>query len=448
VSVSYLTPGIYIQEIPSGNPPIEAVGTSTPALLGIAPLATARVHEAIAIDSWSQFQRYYVFGEDRYAAAVASGAPPEVSTTPLAQAVRGFFDNGGSRCYVINLGAKGSLQGSGGGRRQGIDLVEELDEVSMVCAPGLHDARAYQALVSFCDRTNRMAICDAPEDVENLDQLKEIAVSPTGAEPRGGGTREAPAADTRETPAGGTRETPAGGTRETPAARQTVGVRAMQSESGNAAYYYPWLTCVNAVNPASSELVNSPPSGHIAGIYARVDASRGVFKAPANELVRGALNVVRNVTDAEQGGLNQNGVNIIRLFSGDGLRVWGARTLSAKPEFRYINVRRFFTMVERSIKRGTRWAVFEPNDQLLWSRIRVSVGSFLKRMYKSGALMGRSPEEAYFVKCDEETNPPEVIEAGQLVIVVGLAVVKPAEFVIFRIGHYAAGAEQGEAGNG
>lgn len=111
---------------------------------------------------------------------------------------------------------------------------------------------------------------------------------------------------------------------------------------------------------------------------------------------------------------------------------------------RYINVRRTFTMIERSIKRGTLWAVFEPNDRLLWSRIRVSVGSFLKRMYKSGALMGRTPEEAFFVKCDEETNPPEVIEAGQLVIEVGLAVVKPAEFVVFRIGHFSAGGEKVE----
>jgi len=448
VNVSYLTPGIYIQEIPSGNPPIEAIGTSTPALLGVAPLATARVNEAIAIDSWSQFQKYYVFGEDRFAAAVASGAPPDVTTTPLAQAVRGFFDNGGSRCYVINLGPTGALQGSGGGRRQGIDLVEEIDEVSMVCTPGFHDARSYQALISFCDRTNRMAICDAPEDVDNSDLLKEVALPPRSPEPRTGpppgGTRETP-------PTGGTRETPPGGTRETPPTsgpRETGGLRAMSSESGNATYYYPWLTCVNAVNPAAPELVNSPPSGHIAGIYARVDASRGVFKAPANEVVRGALNVVYSVTDPEQGGLNQNGVNVIRLFSGDGLRVWGARTLGSKPEFRYINVRRFFNMVEGSIKRGTRWAVFEPNDQLLWSRIRVSVGMFLKRMYKSGALMGRAPEEAYFVKCDEETNPPEVIEAGQLVIMVGMAVVKPAEFVIFRIGHYAAGAEQGGAGNG
>lgn len=428
MAVSYLTPGIYIQEVPSGNPPIEAVGTSTPAFLGVAPLATARVNEAIAIDSWSQFQKYYIFGEDKFAAAVASGAPPTVTTTPLAQAVKGFFENGGSRCYVLNVGANGALQGSGGGRRQGIDLVEELDEVSMVCTPGFNDARSYQALVGFCDRTNRMAICDSPEDVTNSDQLKDIALPPK-PEPKPGEPRPTPA--------------PA-------AAPSTGGLRAMTCDTGNAAYYYPWLTCVNAVDPSSPELVNSPPCGHIAGVYARVDAARGVFKAPANEPVRGALNVVYRVTDPEQGGLNQNGVNVIRLFSGDGLRVWGARTLAGpdKAWWRYINVRRTFTMIERSIKRGTLWAVFEPNDQLLWSRIRVSVGMFLKRMYKSGALMGRTPEEAFFVKCDEETNPPEVIEAGQLVIVIGLAVVKPAEFVIFRIGHFAGGAEKAGTDNG
>lgn len=438
MAVSYLTPGIYIQEIPSGNPPIEAVGTSTPALLGIAPLATARVNEAIPIDSWSQFQKYYIFGEDKFAAAVASGAAPGVSTTPLAQAVKGFFENGGSRCYVINLGPRGSLQGSGGARRQGIELVEENDEISTVCTPGLHDARSYQALISFCERTNRMAICDCPEEVVSSDQLKEVAQPP---ESRAGATR--PAAEPAEgEPAGGARGAP-------PAPPGSRGLRAPSAESGNAAYYYPWFKCVNAVDPSSPELVNTPPSGHIAGLYARVDAARGVFKAPANEVVRGALNVVYRVTDPEQGGLNQSGVNVIRFFSGDGLRVWGARTLAGpeRPWWRYINVRRTFTMIERSIERGTRWAVFEPNDHLLWSRIRVSVGMFLKRMYKSGALMGRSPEEAYFVKCDEETNPPEVVEAGQLVIVVGLAVVKPAEFVIFRIGHHAAGAEKGEAIN-
>lgn len=431
MAISYLTPGIYIEEIPSGNPSMEAVGTSILALVGVAPLATARVNEAIAIDSWSQFQKYYIFGEDKFADAVTSGDAPSVTTTPLAQAVKGFFENGGSRCYVLNLGPNGALQGSGGGRRQGIDVLEEIDEISMVCTPGLHDARSYQALITFCERTNCMAICDSPEDVANSDLLKDVALPPKAP-------TTTPGAPPATTPAGGGKDTvPASG-----------GLRAMSAENGNASYYYPWLTCVNAVNPSSPQLVNSPPCGHIAGMYARVDAARGVFKAPANEMVRGALNVVYRVTDPEQGGLNQKSVNVIRLFTGDGLRVWGARTLAEKPEWRYINVRRTHTMIERSIKRGTQWAVFEPNDRLLWSRIRVSVGMFLKRMYKSGALMGRSPEEAYFVKCDEETNPPEVVEAGQLVIVVGVAVVKPAEFVIFRIGHFAAGAEKAEAGNG
>jgi uncharacterized protein len=433
VAVSYMTPGIYIEEIPSGNPPIEAVGTSTPALLGIAPLASSRLNEAVAIDSWSQFQKYYIFGEDEYADAIANGTPPRVVTTPLAQAVKGFFDNGGSRCYVLNLGPNGSLQGTGGARRQGIDLIEELDEVSMVCTPGLHDYRSYSALIAFCDRTNRLAISDSPEDVPNSDLLKDVAVAPPDKPDKPG---PAPA-------------TPSGPPKPQGAAA-TGGLRAMTSNTGNAAFYYPWLTCVNAVNPSLPGLVNSPPSGHIAGMYARVDSARGVFKAPANEVVNGALNVVYPVTDAEQAGLNQAGVNVIRVFSGDGLRVWGARTLTGpdKPWWRYINVRRTFTMIERSIKRGTLWAVFEPNDQLLWSRVRVSVGSFLKRLYKSGALMGRSPEEAYFVKCDEETNPPEVVDAGQLVIMVGVAIVKPAEFVIFRIGHFAAGAEKAGSGNG
>jgi uncharacterized protein len=424
-ATSYLTPGIYIQEIPGGNPAIEAVGTSTPAFLGIAPLANARVNDAIAIDSWSQFQRYYIFGEDKYVDAIATGEAPTVSTTDLAQAVKGFFDNGGSRCYVINLGPNGSLLGTGSARRQGIDLVEELDEVSMVCTPGLNDARSYDALITFCERTNCMAICDAPKKVNSSDQLKDIVLPP-----RDSGTPAGPGTPPGPKPGEGP-------------------LRAKSADNGNAAYYYPWLVCQNAVNP-TLDTVATPPCGHIAGVYARVDASRGVFKAPANEPVGGALDVVYRVTDPEQGGLNQKSVNVIRFFSGDGLRVWGARTL-APPEkswWRYINVRRTFTMIERSIKRGTLWAVFEPNDRLLWSRITVSVSMFLKRMYKSGALMGATPEEAYFVKCDAETNPPEVIEAGQLVILVGIAVVKPAEFVVFRISHFAAGVEKGQVGNG
>src|SRR5262249_5155858 len=154
---------------------------------------------------------------------------------------------------------------------------------------------------------------------------------------------------------------------------------------------------------------------------------RGVHKAPANELVRGALNVTYNVTREEQAELNALGINCIRLFAREGIRVWGARTLAdAASEWRYLNVRRLFNMIEESIAESTNWTVFEPNDRTLWKNIRRDIGAFLTRLWRDGALMGRRPEEAFFVKCDEETNPPEVIDAGQVQTLIGIAPVKPA----------------------
>jgi hypothetical protein len=188
-------------------------------------------------------------------------------------------------------------------------------------------------------------------------------------------------------------------------------------------------------------LVNVAPSGHIAGIWARTDATRGVHKAPANEIVRGALNVTYRLTRAEQGMLNQEGINCIRLFGREGIRVWGARTLADDPEWRYLNVRRLFNMIKESIARSTRWIVFEPNDPTLWKSIRRDAAAFLTILWRDGALMGQTPEEAFFVKCDAETNPPEIIDAGMVVTLIGIAPVKPAEFIVFRISQFQSGVE-------
>jgi hypothetical protein len=218
------------------------------------------------------------------------------------------------------------------------------------------------------------------------------------------------------------------------------------SDQGFGAFYFPWIT---TVDPMNGERVNVPPSGHMAGIYARTDVSRGVHKAPANEVVYGAGNLVRHITHEEQAELNSNGVNCIRYFPNRGIRVWGARTVAgADSEWRYLNVRRLFNFVEESIALGTGWTVFEPNDPTLWGNIRRDVGAFLLRLWRDGALLGRTPEEAFFVQCDEQTNPPESIDAGQVVALIGLAPVKPAEFIIFRIGQHAGGAEVEEVKNG
>ena len=403
---TYLTPGIYIEEVPTGSRPIEAVGTSTAAFIGVAPNPDARLHEAFGINNWSQFIKEYA-GE---------GA----TSTPLAQAVYGFFQNGGGRCYIVNIGPKKELVGSGG-QRKGIETLEEVDEVAIVAAPGFTDAASYDALLTHCEKLgDRVCVLDAPENGANfnIDQLKlEATAGPTKPKKPAAGEPAAP-----PEPA-----TPASG-----------GLRARTSDGGFGAYYFPWIVMRDPFS--SKDMIAAPPSGHIAGIYARNDATRGVHKAPANEVIRGALDLTYKVTREEQGELNKNGVNCLRQFAAEGIRVWGARTL-AKGEWRYLNVRRLFNQIEESIAEGTRWVVFEPNDMSLWKSIRRDVSAFLTLLWRQGALMGATPEEAFFVKCDAETNPPEVIDAGMVVTLIGIAPVKPAEFVIFRIGQGAGGTE-------
>lgn len=207
-------------------------------------------------------------------------------------------------------------------------------------------------------------------------------------------------------------------------------------DSKYAALYYPW---VGAMDPATGKQVLMPPSGHVAGVWARSDTERGVHKAPANEVVRGVLDLPVQVTKSEQELLNPVGINCIRSFPGRGIRIWGARTLSSDPAWRYLNVRRLFNYLEESIFLGTQWVVFEPNGERLWATIRRNIAAFLVNEWRQGALFGRTAEEAFYVKCDAETNPPDVIEAGQVVCEIGVAPVKPAEFVVFRLSQAALG---------
>jgi hypothetical protein len=206
-------------------------------------------------------------------------------------------------------------------------------------------------------------------------------------------------------------------------------------DSNYAAMYFPWINVFDPVNGANDFM---PPSGYMAGIYARVDNLRGVHKAPANEVIRGAVGVETRLSKADQDGLNPDGINIIRQFDGN-ITVWGARTLGgdANGEWKYINVRRLFLFLRDSIDAGTQWVVFEPNTPDLWAKITRNVTAFLTNVWRSGALFGLTPAEAFYVKCDAETNPPEVRDLGQVVTEIGVAVVKPAEFVIFRISQWA-----------
>ncbi len=178
----------------------------------------------------------------------------------------------------------------------------------------------------------------------------------------------------------------------------------------------------------------------MAGIWGRNDDTNGVHKAPANEVIRGAVALDLQITKAEQDLLNPAGINCLRAFPGRGIRVWGARTLSSDPAWRYINVRRLFNYLEESILIGTQFAVFEPNDHALWARLRRTIAAFLVNEWRKGALFGLTPDEAFYVKCDDETNPAESIDAGMVVCEIGIAPVKPAEFVIFRLSQYSGGA--------
>ena len=220
-----------------------------------------------------------------------------------------------------------------------------------------------------------------------------------------------------------------------------------QFDSKHGALYYPWIRILDptvqndpGAPPATLDL---PPSGFTAGIYARSDIERGVHRAPTNEVVRGMTKAVYNVTHDLQSVLNPEGINALRFFEGRSTRVWGARTMSSDPEWKYVNVRRLFIYLEHSIEKSTQWAVFEPNNEQLWASIRQTIEDFLLAVWRTGALMGTKPEEAFFVRCDRATMTQNDLDNGRLICLVGVAPTRPAEFVIFRIGQWTAGAKQG-----
>jgi uncharacterized protein len=283
--------------------------------------------------------------------------------------------------------------------RSGINGLAVADEVTMVVVPDLITAATKEdgsvdlnlwksvqtALISHCEQNgNRMAILDAPPGM-TPQQVKEW--------------------------------------------RSEIAMY----DSAFGALYYPWIKVDNPVGVNGNSEIFIPPSGHIAGVWARTDETRGVWKAPANDTIRGLLDVERAVTQNEQSLLNPMGINCIRPFGTRGIRIWGARTLASDTDWRYINVRRLFNMVEATIHDGTQWAVFEPNDMALWEGVKRTLTAFLRGLWSAGALFGATPDEAFYVKCDAETNPPESIDEGKLVVEVGIAPVKPAEFVVFRI---------------
>jgi uncharacterized protein len=404
----YRAPDVYVEEVDTGPRPIEAVGTSTAAFLGRAPNPTAFLNKPRAYNNWSEFLREL------------GGENP--TSTDLSQAVFGFFQNQGTRCFAVNIGDSQDLG-------PGLAALEAWEEITIVAAPGIATAVAYQDLLTHCENLkDRVAIFDPPAgEVKPVDRLTKRAAP---------GEAAAPAPAPGPEGAGAPR-----GRRARAAAAEVPGEGGLgppQSEKGFAAFYFPRI---QVKDPLTGDLVYVPPSGHIAGVWARTDTERGVHKAPANAPIRGALNVEQAITRADQEVLNPAGVNCIRSLDNT-IKIWGARTVAAAAnEWRYLNVRRLFNMIEESIARGTRWVVFEPNDDTLWQKIKRDASAFLRTIWRGGALMGRTPEEAFFVKCDRETNPPEEIDQGRVTIKIGIAPVKPAEFIIFQIGQYSGGVE-------
>lgn len=304
-------------------------------------------------------------------------------------AVRGFFENGGALAYIVPIKDNGGLAGA-------LDQLTRLPDVSIVCVPGLVDATAQATVIAHCETMgDRFAVLDGAPDPTPLK-------------------------------ADGALQKQRGG---------------LLSKSGFAALYWPWIVIADpTAAPGSGATVAVPPSGHVAGIMARSDNHVGVHKAPANEPIRGAVDLGYALNDTEQGALNHANINALRRFPGGPPLVWGARTLTDATPWRYVNVRRLVSYVEDSLVQGLRWALFAPNNTTLWKGLERSVTEFLTRVWEAGALFGRTAKEAFYVKVDEELNPPAVRDLGQVIVEIGLAPTRPAEYVVLRLGLWDGGA--------
>ncbi|MEV8325566.1 phage tail sheath family protein [Kitasatospora sp. NPDC056731] len=504
---SYLTPGVYVEEVQSGARPIEGVGTAVAALVGFAQ--TGPFHEPTLVTNWDQYvQQFGGFSEGTY----------------LPHAVYGFFANGGGAVYVVRIGEPAGETAGGWPPvarsapaptahagflftalpGAGADLTVEIADVEgenvpddrfrLVVRKGAEVAETYDVstrkntkgyVVTQLRESKLVAVSEQPGTAPSRPERQTLALA---AAPAPGPV--APAATTRLSPAeyigDASARTGFSGLEAIDEITMVAvpdlmsayqrgdidaeGVRTVQlavmshceqmgdriavldsppglsaqqmrnwrnNEAGfdsrYAALYYPWI---KVFDPATGRNTMVPPSGHAAGVWARSDAERGVHKAPANEVIRGAVDLEIRLSKGEQDLLNPIGVNCVRAFPGRGIRIWGARTLSSDPAWRYLNVRRLFNYLEESILLGTQWVVFEPNDDRLWSSIRRNITAFLTEEWRRGALFGATAAEAFYVKCDRENNPQESIDLGQVVCEIGVAPVKPAEFVVFRLSQF------------
>ncbi len=504
---TYLSPGVYVEEVDSGSRPIEGVGTAVAAFAGLA--RQGPFNEPTLITNWSQYSQ--IFGDF-------------TDGSYLGHAVYGYFLNGGGSCYVVRVGGNGNgsspaaraelttagdtklgayqvtaIEGGAPGNDLSVEVTEPgegaaPDTFNIVVKQGGAVAETFEGLTTKRGRQNAATMVNAASKLIQLEELltgTALERPAAGTVTLSGGTAAAPARVSADDYVGDSADRTGFGGLEAidpvtmvcapdlmAAYQQGMidleGVQAVQLamiahcelmgdrvavldpppglnaqqvrewrvdkagyDSKYAALYWPWI---KVFNPASGENVFVPPSGHMAGIWSRNDDTRGVHKAPANEVIRGAVALEMQITKGEHDQLNPHGINCIRAFPGRGVRVWGARTMSSDPAWRYLNVRRLFNYMEESILGGTQWVVFEPNDPALWAKMRRTISAFLLNEWRKGALFGLTPQDAFYVKCDDETNPPEGIDAGQVVCEIGVAPVKPAEFVIFRLSQFSAGA--------
>ncbi|HEY4938084.1 MAG TPA: phage tail sheath subtilisin-like domain-containing protein [Actinomycetota bacterium] len=503
---TYLSPGVYVEEVEAGSRPIEGVGTAVAAFVGLA--AQGPVNEPTLVTNWAQFTT--TFGQF-------------VEGSYLAHAVYGYFLNGGGACYVVRVGGDGNGLAparaelpSGADARLGGFRIKALESGAAgnnitveVTDPGegatedqfkliVRDGKTQEEFDKASAKRGRQNVVTMVNAASKLIRLEEVAGAGALEKPgkatvqlTGGGAPPAPARLSPDDYVGDSADRTGFGGLEAidPITMVCVpdlmaayqkgmldmeGLQAVQLamiahcelmgdrvaildsppglnaqqirewrvdkvgyDSKYATLYRPW---VKVMDPSSGQNIFVPPCGHIAGIWGRNDDTRGVHKAPANEVVRGAITLELNITKSEHDLLNPNGINCIRAFPGRGIRIWGARTLSSDPAWRYVNIRRLFNYLEESILGGTQWAVFEPNDYALWAKMRRTISAFLVNEWRKGALFGLSPDQAFFVKCDDETNPSESIDAGMVVCQIGVAPVKPAEFVIFQLSQFSGGA--------
>ncbi len=381
--IVYSTPGVYRQDV--FPPPAPTFLTGVPCFLGYSTISTKEtVNTPHRLTLWPQFQAQF-------------GGQPDGGY--LADAVRGFFENDGLMCYVVSLD-DASAGSSVDALQRGLDALDDIDDVDLICAPDIMRA------VDGATQPNLEAVMPLQRKLLDHCQLR--------------GDRFAildslPTTDTAKV------------------------LEQAQSRGDYGAMYYPWLYL--GKDPGTQQPRYAPPCGHIAGIYSRSDGRVGVHKAPANEEIEGVLDLRTTVSTVDAAELYAVGVNCLQAFPGRGIRAWGARTLSDDSSWQQVNARRVFITISRWVEQFMTELTHESNDVRLWVRIMREVTAYLDALFQSGALRGATPDEAFFVKCDSETNPRSVIDAGMVVTHIGVALAAPAEFVVVRIIHGASGVE-------